>query len=210
MIRYFLFDLDDTLYPQSAGIMREISARMNEYMIARVRIAPDEVTQLRQDYWTRFGTTLRGLYLERGVDPQDFLNYVHAVPVEQYIQRDKRLDAMLAAFPQAKCVFTNAPEDYARRILVALGIEKHFAHIFDINFLQYESKPNRAAYPLVLNALSARGDECAMIDDNLRNLVPAKELGIRTVYLRVDGRIEGGDGADIAIDSIYELEKISF
>ncbi|MDE3091751.1 MAG: pyrimidine 5'-nucleotidase, partial [Chloroflexota bacterium] len=65
MTRYILFDLDDTLYPTSAGLMHEISARMSEFMVARVGIPASEVDRVRRDYWARYGTTLRGLYIER-------------------------------------------------------------------------------------------------------------------------------------------------
>ena len=79
MIRYILFDLDDTLYPTAAGLMREISARMSEFMVERVGIPRKHVDQIRQDYWARYGTTLRGLYIERHIDAQAFLDYVHDV-----------------------------------------------------------------------------------------------------------------------------------
>ncbi|MBI3536518.1 MAG: pyrimidine 5'-nucleotidase, partial [Chloroflexi bacterium] len=203
-----LFDLDDTLYPQSAGIMNAIGARMNEYMIARVGIAPDEVARLRQEYWEKFGTTLRGLYLEHAIDPQDFLQYVHDIPVESFITRDERLDALFTALPQTKSIFTNAPEDYARRVLAALGIEKHFARVFGINFIRYESKPNPAAYTIVLDALGARGDECALIDDTARNLAPARALGMKTIWLRGEKNRADGFRADAEIDSIYALAQV--
>jgi putative hydrolase of the HAD superfamily len=208
MIHHLLFDLDETLYPQSTGLMDEISARMNEYMIARLDIPAHAVAQMRHDYWDRFGTTLRGLYLERHIDPQDFLAFVHAVAVEKYIQRDERLDAMLAALPHPKHIFTNAPADYARRVLAALGVEKHFTRVFDINFIRYESKPNRAAYTIVLDALGARGDECVLIDDTARNLAPARALGMRTVLVRGSARSDDGHGADAVIDSIYDLVSL--
>ncbi len=210
MIKHFLFDLDDTLYPQSVGLMGEIGARMNEYMIARVGIPESAVAQMRKDYWDRFGTTLRGLYLERHIDPQDFLAFVHDVAVEKYIQRDERLDAMLTALPYPKHIFTNAPADYARRVLATLGVVRHFTRIFDINFIRYESKPNRAAYTIVLDALGARGDECLLIDDTARNLPPARALGMRTVLVRGSPHSEDGQGADVVIDSIHDLATIPF
>ncbi len=208
MIRYILFDLDDTLYPTQAGLMHEISDRMSEYMIDHVGIAPKDVDRVRRDYWTRYGTTLRGLYIERHVDAQAFLNYVHAVDLTRYLKPDTQLADLLAALPQQKSIFTNAPANYARNVLRALAIEKYFDEIFDINFIAYESKPTPTAYAKVAAALPVRADECAMIDDTARNLVPAKELGMRTVWL--DGNnsaraAEGGAAADFVIKSIYDV-----
>jgi putative hydrolase of the HAD superfamily len=208
MIRYILFDLDDTLYPTSAGMMQEVSERMSEWMITRLGIPADDVDRQRQDYWARYGTTLRGLYIERHIDPQDFLDFVHDIRIEKYLRCDARLDAMIAQLPQTKAIFTNAPSDYARRVLRVIGIEKHFAELFDINFIAYESKPAPSAYAKVVDALPVRAEECMMIDDTARNLRPAKKLGIQTVWL--DGNdsphaAEGSDAADIVIKSIYDL-----
>ncbi len=211
MIKYILFDLDDTLYPTSAGLMHEISARMSEFMVAQVGIPTADVDRVRRDYWARYGTTLRGLYIERHIDAQAFLDYVHDVDLTKYLGPDARLDAMLAALSQPKSIFTNAPASYARRVLRALGVEKHFGTIFDINFIAYESKPTPSAYAKVAAALPVRAAATVMIDDTARNLVPAKELGMQTVWL--DGNdnpraVEGSESADFAIKSIYEVAGV--
>jgi putative hydrolase of the HAD superfamily len=211
MIKYILFDLDDTLYPTSAGQMQEISQRMSEFMVAQVGIPPADVDRVRRDYWSRYGTTLRGLYIERHIDAQAFLDYVHDVDLTKYLRPDRRLGAMLAVLPQQKSVFTNAPAEYARRVLRALGVERHFGDIFDINFINYESKPAPAAYAKVAAALPVRVEECLMIDDTARNLVPAKALGMQTVWL--DGNdnpraAEGSQSADYVVKTVYQVAKI--
>jgi putative hydrolase of the HAD superfamily len=211
MIKYILFDLDDTLYPTSAGMMQEISQRMSAWMTARLGVPPEDVDRQRQDYWARYGTTLRGLYVERHIDPQDFLDFVHDVHVEEYLQADPRLDALLTRLPQTKALFTNAPADYARRVLRALGVANHFAEIFDIHFIAYESKPAQSAYAKVLAALPVRAAECLLIEDTARNLVPAKQLGMKTVWLDGGNNRHGSEGresADFVIAAIYEVARI--
>lgn len=210
MIRYILFDLDDTLYPTSAGMMRDIDARMNEFMVTRLDFSPSDVVNWRKFYWQKYGTTLRGLYIEKQIDPQAFLNFVHDVDVPKYLRPDAHLDAMLARLPQRKSIFTNAPGDYARRVLNALGVEKYFENVFDINFIQYESKPTPSAYERVLAQLPVFASECLMIDDAPRNLVPAKKLGMITVWLDGNSAVQpqSNDGIDFTIKSIYELAEI--
>ncbi len=208
MIKYILFDLDDTLYPSSAGLMQEISRRMSEYLMTRLGIPAADVDRVRHDYWDRYGTTLRGLYLERQIDPQDFLNFVHDIPVSTILQPDERLAAMLAQLPQEKCIFTNSPADHVSRVLQALGVESYFAHIFDINFIKYESKPALSAYRRVLSALDARGEECVIVDDTARNLAPAQTLRMKTILARGNPRNNGDLGADAVIETIYELAEI--
>ena len=192
-------------------MMHEISERMSAWMIARLGVPADDVDRQRQDYWARYGTTLRGLYIERHIDPQDFLDFVHDIRIETYLRRDARLDTMLAQLPQTKAIFTNAPADYARRVLRVLGIGKYFTEIFDINFIAYESKPTQAAYDKVIAALPVRAEECLLIDDTARNLVPAKKLGMKTVWL--DGGnnrhgVEGRESADFVITTIYDVARI--
>ncbi len=210
MLKHILFDLDETLYPTSNGMMQEISVRMSEFMCKYVGIPVDQVEYVRRDYWERYGTTLRGLYIERHIDAQAFLDFVHDVSVEKYLQVDARLAAMLAELAHEKHVFTNAPANYARRVLHTLGVDQHFREIFDINFIGYESKPARSGYQKVLAALGAPPEECLMIDDSARNLAPAKTLGMRTVLLDGNPKSHGDEraSADIIITSIYDIPNI--
>ena len=207
MVNWILFDLDDTLYPASVGLMQAIKDRMNEFMITRLGIPAAEVNRIRHDYWERYGTTLRGLYLERHIDPQAFLNFVHSVPIRTFLQPDIRLGAMLAQLPQEKDIFTNAPAKYAQEILSALGIEKYFTRIFDINFIEYESKPAPAAYAKVLSALAAPAERCVMVDDTARNLLPAQKLGMRTVLVKGNPLNDNEMGADVVIETLYDLAE---
>jgi len=191
--------------------MHEISQRMSEYMVTRLAVPRDDVDRQRNDYWARHGTTLRGLYIERQIDPQEFLRYVHDVRIEKYLQPDPRLEQLLIELPQRKSVFTNAPGDYARQVLRILGIEKYFEQIFDINFFGYESKPNPQAYDRVVAALPVPTRECLMIDDTARNLAPAKKLGMQTAWLHGTAErygVEGSESADFVLASIYDVAKI--
>jgi putative hydrolase of the HAD superfamily len=208
MIKDLLFDLDDTLYPTAAGMMQEISVRMSDFMVEHVGIPRSDVDRVRKEYWERYGTSLRGLYLEKRIDAQAFLKYVHDVRIEDYLQRDARLETMLAQLPQAKYIFTNAPEEYARRVLTVLGIERFFVRIFDINFIEYQSKPTPIAYQKVLSVLDVPSIECLLVDDTTRNLAPAQKLGIRTVLVRGGPHESGRDGADAVIDTIYDLPQV--
>ncbi|MDE3091803.1 MAG: HAD-IA family hydrolase, partial [Chloroflexota bacterium] len=83
--------------------------------------------------------------------------------------------------------------------------------IFDINFIRYESKPTPSAYDRVVAALPVRADECVMIDDTARNLVPAKELGMRTVWLDGNNNPDastGRESVDYVIESIYDVARV--
>ncbi len=208
MIKHILFDLDETLYPTATGLMLKISQRMNEFMIQRLGVPESQVNAMRQSYWQQYGTTLRGLYTERHIDPLGFLDYVHDVRLDEFLKADARLDEMLGRVKQDKYIFTNAPADYARRVLKILGIERHFRQIFDIHFIEFDSKPAPSGYAKVLAALGAQASECLMIEDSARNLVPARALGMRTILLDGKGQVKAGEpleGIDQTISTIYDL-----
>ena len=82
-----------------------------------------------------------------------------------------------------KAIFTNAPGDYARRVLAALGIERHFEHMFDIRFHTFRPKPDPAAYERVLATLGVVGAEVAFLEDTACNLLPARALGMTTILV---------------------------
>lgn len=46
------------------------------------------------------------------------------------------------------------------------------------------SKPDKKVYKLVLQRLDSKPEECVFIDDNKKNLTPARELGITTIHFK--------------------------
>ncbi len=199
MLRFILFDLDETLYPRTNGLMQMISVRMREYIMRRYNLSREEAGTLQKHYFSHYGTTMRGLYVERQIDPQEYLKFVHDVPVEDFVRPDSKLREVLQRIAEEKVIVTNADVPHARRVLEALRISDLFTRIFDVVSFEYECKPAPAVYTRVLKALGARGEECVLIDDAARNLAPARAHGIHTVLL-------GGEGeADEHIESIYQV-----
>src|SRR3989304_7969741 len=98
-------DLDDTLYPNTNGLWGAIRERMNAYLSARLGFSELEILQRRRGYFETYGTTLRGLQLHHQVDAEDFLEYVHDLPVEQSVSPDPALPSLLNSLPQLKFIF---------------------------------------------------------------------------------------------------------
>ncbi|WP_376789279.1 pyrimidine 5'-nucleotidase [Thermoflexus sp.] len=203
-LRYLILDLDDTLYPRRSGLMDLISERIGRYMVERLGFPPAEAEALRQRYYTQYGTTLRGLMEEHSIDPEDYLAYVHDVPLEAYIQPNPALDRMLGRIPLTKVIFTNASEEHARRVIERLGIAHHFPIILDVRRLEYYNKPDPEAYRRILQHLRAQGPECIFVDDSARNLRPARALGMITIL--VDDQTE--DGVDFHVPDILSIEPV--
>ncbi len=203
-LRYLILDLDDTLYPRRSGLMDLISERIGRYMVERLGFPPDRAEALRQRYYAQYGTTLRGLMEEYGIDPEDYLAYVHDVPLDAYIQPSPDLDRMLGRIPLTKVIFTNASEEHARRVIERLGVAHHFPIILDVRRLGYANKPDPEAYRRILQRLEAQGPECVFVDDSARNLRPARALGMITIL--VGGPPE--EGADFHVPDILSVEPV--
>lgn len=210
MIHYLLFDLDETLYPRSSGVMDEIRRRMIRYLSERLRISEDEANDLRRHYFTTYGTTMRGLQVNYDIDPDEYLAYVHDIPLEQLLRANARLDQVLASLPQTKVIFTNASRQHAGRVLDLLGISRHFQRIVDVRDLDYQCKPEPSAYRAICELIGANPQECLLVEDNARNLEPAKALGMVTVLLPENGAAPAGsDGVvDYVIEAIEEIGEV--
>ena len=187
MFRFLIFDLDETLYPRQTGLMQEIGVRINRYLIENLHLPQDQANELRKRYYNQHGTALRGLVVERpDVDPEDYLHFVHDIRLIDYIGPDPALAEMLRSIPLTKVIFTNATVEHAQNVLNILGIADQFADIIDVRRVEYVSKPNAEAYERLLDILQARGDECILIEDAARNLLPGKGLGMTTILVDSD------------------------
>jgi putative hydrolase of the HAD superfamily len=144
----------------------------------------ETIHELRRQYFETYGTTLRGLQRHHQVDTDEFLAYVHDLPLEQYISPDALLRETITNLPQEKWIFTNADANHARRVLTAVGLTGCFQGIIDIRALNFICKPAPEAYQQALALAGAKeARECILIDDSLRNLIPAQALGFTTVWL---------------------------
>jgi putative hydrolase of the HAD superfamily len=184
MITTLIFDLDETLYPRHAGLMQEIGARILRYLIEQLGLSEEQARFQKQDYFQRYGTTLRGFIVERpDIDPEDYLHFVHDIDLTKYLGPNPALVEMLRALPQRKVIFTNANIEHARNVLKMLGCADQFERIIDVRAVNFVSKPDPRAYERILELIEACGDECILIEDNARNLRPARALGMTTILV---------------------------
>jgi putative hydrolase of the HAD superfamily len=199
MIRTILFDLDETMYPRGTGIMDQLRILIHRYIKTRLDLPTEEAEELRRRYFQVYGTTMRGLQVNHQIDADEFLAYVHDMPLHEYLQPNPQLDAVLASIPQRKVIFTNASREHAEGVLARLGVRRHFEQIVDVRDMGYESKPKPDAYQRICDILGIQPQECMLVEDNVRNLSPAKELGMATVLV-------GGNGTDACVD--YAIDRI--
>lgn len=179
------FDLDDTLYPPACGLWPDIKARIGLYMRDCLHIPEAQISPLRQRYHEEYGTVLRGLQREYPIPADDFLAYVHDLPLERYLQPRPDLAAALQNLPARKMILTNADSAHANRVLRVLGLETCFERVIDINALAPYCKPMPQALQIALR-LAGETDpgRCALFDDMPRTTRAARQAGFFSVLVR--------------------------
>jgi putative hydrolase of the HAD superfamily len=199
------FDLDATLYPDSNGLWSAILERIDLYMHERMSFAQEDIPRLRYDFFINHGTTLRGLQIHHQIDPIDYLDFVHDLPLQEYLSPDPRLREMLLSIPGRCWVFTNADSPHANRVLNILTIHDCFEGMIDVLMMDPLCKPREEAYLFALKHVGASDPErCVLLDDSVRNLIPAKEIGLFTVLVGSNGT---HPGVDRSVADIHDLPK---
>lgn len=176
------FDLDDTLYPSSTGLWKAIKERMNTYMRERMGFPEDQISAIREKYFLQYGTTLRGLQAHHEIDVQDFLAYVHDLPLKEYLTPNPNLRSIIASLPTRNLIFTNADSAHADRVLTALGLRDLFEIVVDVNAIAPYCKPMPESFQIAMKAAGENDpSKCVMIDDIHRTTRAAKEAGLFSI-----------------------------
>jgi putative hydrolase of the HAD superfamily len=178
------FDLDDTLYPPTTGLWDLIGERIDLFIQNKVGVPPEETIPLRKRLFETYGTTLRGLVSEFGIDEEEYLSFVHDVPVDQILKPDPILRSLLLSIAYRKIIFTNADRFYTRRVIHALGLDGCFSQIIDILDILPDCKPQETAF---VKAMSLAGlaspENIILIDDTPKNLETASLMGFFTILV---------------------------
>jgi len=178
----WIFDLDNSLYPASANLFELIDQRMGAFIQRLLGCDGVEARRVQKSFFRDHGTTLAGLMAGHGVEPREFLDYVHDIDLAR-ISADPRLVAALDLLPGRKFVFTNGDEAYAARVLDKLGLANAFDGLHDIHAMDYVPKPDPRAYASMCERLAIEPRTALFVEDMARNLVPAKLLGMTTVWI---------------------------
>ena len=185
----WLFDLDNTLHDASHAVFGMLDASMNGYIARELGLTLDEADRLRHGYWRRYGATLLGLERHHGIRAAHFLEHTHRWPdLEQRLRSDARDRAALRALPGRKFVLTNAPAQYTKRVLTALGLAGLFEGVVSIEAMRHfghlRPKPDARMFRVVLARLKLRAPRCVLVEDSLAHQRAAHAVGLRSVWMQ--------------------------
>jgi putative hydrolase of the HAD superfamily len=178
----WIFDLDNTLYPAECNLFAQMDVRMGQYVARYLDIPYEEARYLQKHYYRKFGTTLNGLMMVHGIDPKDFLDFVHDLDLAPVCESPALSDA-LSRLPGRKLIFTNGTRAHAERVAAKLGVLHHFEDIFDIVTSEYVPKPKIEPYQRFLRAHGIVATSSAMFEDMPHNLEAPHVLGMATVLV---------------------------
>jgi putative hydrolase of the HAD superfamily len=204
-VETWVFDLDNTLYPHHLNLWQQVDERIRDYIARYLKVTAEEAFRLQKDYYNRYGTSMRGLMTEHGMEPDDFLDFVHQID-HSPLTPNAALGAAIEVLPGRKLILTNGTRRHADAVLARLELDRHFDDVFDIVAAELEPKPSPQTYDRFLKAHNVDAARAAMFEDLARNLVVPHALGMTTVLVvpehtrevfREDWELEGREAPHV-------------
>ncbi len=219
-VETWVFDLDNTLYPHHLNLWQQVDERIRAFIVEFLKVTHDEAFRVQKDYYKRYGTTMRGLMTEHGMQPDDYLEFVHQID-HSPLEANPALGAALSSLPGRKLILTNGTRKHADAVMKKLAIHQHFEDVFDIVAAKLEPKPLAKTYDRFLARHDVDARKAAMFEDLSRNLEAPHALGMTTVLVvpegtrevfREDWELEGRDAPHVnhlTDDLVGFLERIA-
>jgi putative hydrolase of the HAD superfamily len=184
MIKYLLFDLDNTLYSIRYGLEENVSRRIRKFLAAWMGVSEEEAMAERRKGITHYGTTLEWLMGEKkftGVE--EYYSFVHPEGEVDALKPDPELREFLSGLPYPKAILTNSNREHADRVLSRLELGDIFTHIFDMRWNNLKGKPRPDVFRRVLAVLEKTPEEVLFIDDYPKYIAGFNDLGGAGVLL---------------------------
>ena len=184
-IKCWIFDLDNTLYSGQTKVFDQVDKKMSSFISNKLNISLEEAKKIQKEYFHKYSTTLSGMMKNHKIDAMEFLDFVHDVNLD-FLGKNKDLEKEIAKIAGKKIIFTNGSRAHAENVTKRIGINKLFDGIFDIVESNFIPKPSIEAYKILIEKYKIEPQYCIFIEDIARNLKPAHELGMKTVWIKND------------------------
>jgi putative hydrolase of the HAD superfamily len=181
-VETWVFDLDNTLYPHHLNLWQQVDQRIRDYIAGFLKVTHEEAFKVQKEYYKRYGTTMRGMMTEHGMNPDDFLDFVHQID-HSPLEPNAALGAAIERLPGRKLILTNGTRRHADAVLARLELDRHFEDVFDIIAADLEPKPSPQIYDRFLKVHGVEPGKAAMFEDLARNLTVPYALGMTTVLV---------------------------
>lgn len=217
-----IFDLDDTLYPETIGIGASVKKNIDLFLIEKCGFSQTKASTLRVELFKSHGSTLAGLRaLGYDITAEDYHSFVHGRLPYDLIKPDIQLRNLLRTINQRKIIFTNSDRIHALRVLDRLGIKDCFEQIICFETINPNLpnstrpdefpvvlKPSLEAFKIAIHAASVDPRRTLFLDDSVRNVAAGKEMGLHTVLVGKKGKSKVGEYVVECVNSVELAEVI--
>ena len=184
-IKYWIFDLDNTLYSGDTKVFDQVDKKMSKFISEKLNVTIEEAKKIQKNYFQEYNTTLNGMIKNHEIDANEFLEFVHDVNLD-FLKADKPLEKQIRDLNGKKFIFTNGSKAHVTNVTKRIGIEKLFDGVFDIVESDFIPKPSIEPYKKIIEKYKIEPQYSIFIEDIARNLKPAHELGMKTVWIKND------------------------
>ena len=184
-IKWWLFDLDNTLYSGKTKVFEQVDKKMSQYISEKLNVSIEEAKKIQKNYFYEYNTTLNGLIKNHKINADEFLEFVHNVDID-FLEKDLKLSEEIKKLGGKKIIFTNGSRKHALNVTRKIGIDHHFDDIFDIVDSEFVPKPAVEPYKKLVKKHKIDPKLCVFIEDIARNLKPAYEMGMKTIWIEND------------------------
>jgi len=184
-IKYWIFDLDNTLYSGKTKVFEQVDKKMSKYISNKLNVSIEEAKKIQKNYFYEYNTTLNGLLKNHKIDANEFLDFVHDIDID-FLQKDLKLAKEIEKLNGKKIIFTNGSRKHALNVTRKIGIDQFFDHIFDIVESNFIPKPSIEPYKKLVEKHKIDPKLCVFVEDIARNLKPAYEMGMKTIWIEND------------------------
>jgi len=181
-IKFWLFDLDNTLYSGDTKVFDQVDKKMSKFISEKLNVDLEEAKKIQKNYFHEYNTTLNGMIKNHDIDANEFLEFVHDVDLE-FLKKDEPLKIEIEKLKGKKIIFTNGSKAHASNVTSRIGIEQLFDGVFDIVDSDFYPKPSMEPYKKIIENYKIVPEYCIFFEDIARNLKPAYELGMKTVWI---------------------------
>ena len=204
-IKYWIFDLDNTLYSGQTKVFSEVDKKMSTFISKKMNVDVVQAKKIQKEYFYEYGTTLSGLMKQDGIDPHDFLEFVHDIDIS-WLPKDLKLREELIKIKEKKYIFTNGSHAHVENITKQLGIDDLFDGTFDIVDANFVPKPHIEPYKKIVQKFDLEPTKSILIEDIAHNLEQAKNLGMKTCWLENEESFAKKDADKPYID--YKIKSL--
>ena len=181
-IKFWIFDLDNTLYSGTTRVFEQVDKKMTEYISKKLKVDKEEAKKIQKNYFYEYNTTLNGMIKNHKINALEFLEFVHDINIE-FLQKDPGLAKEIERLDGIKIIFTNGSRKHALNVTKRLGVDQLFDDIFDIVDCDLIPKPLIEPYKKLVKKHKIDPKLCVLVEDIARNLKPAYEMGMKTVWI---------------------------